>query len=129
MSDSEPPARGSSVTGLNVLVVEDETLISFLVEDMLQELGCREVWHAGGIAEAIALVERHRPDLALLDVNLGSEMVFPVADRLEQAGIPFLFATGYGRGGMPVRWNGRPVIQKPFAIEALERAIGAALRA
>jgi DNA-binding response OmpR family regulator len=115
--------------GLTVLVVEDETLIAFLVEDMLQELGCAVVWHASGASEALSMLRDRRPDAAVLDVNLRGELAYPLAVYLDAAGIPFVFATGYGRAGIPGHWASRPIIQKPFAAKTLAAALGSALRA
>ena len=114
--------------GAKVLVVEDETLISFLIEDMLRELGCAEVWHAAAVKQALTLLGERRPDVAVLDVNLGHELVYPLATWLEAEGIPFVFATGYGRKGVAELWGKRPVVQKPFGREALEAALEAAMR-
>ena len=113
--------------GLSVLVVEDEAIISFLLEDMLAELGAAQVRHAASVAAAIALLDERMPDLAVLDVNLGGERVYPVAERLETAGAAFIFTTGYGRSGLEPRWQTRTVIQKPFNIEGLTRALQSAL--
>ena len=114
----------SHLKGLKVLVVEDESIISFLIEDLATELGAAEVWHAASVAAALALLAARRPDAAVLDVNLGGE---PVAERLERLAVPFVFATGYGRQGVPPQWTGRPVLQKPFPVDALGEALGAVL--
>jgi CheY-like chemotaxis protein len=116
------------LNGAKVLVVEDETLISFLIEDMLRELGCSEVWHAAAVKEALAILAQRRPDVAVLDVNLGHELVYPLATWLDTEAIPFVFATGYGRKGIAERWGDCPVVQKPFAREALAAALGAVMR-
>ena len=116
-------SAASLLEGLTVLVVEDETIVSFMIEDMLAELGAAEVRHAGGVAAALRLIEARPPDAAVLDVNLGGEPVHAVAERLAAAGVPFLFATGYGRQGVPPPWADRPVIQKPFPTEALAAAM------
>jgi DNA-binding response OmpR family regulator len=112
-----------------VLVVEDEALVSFLLEDMLRELGCADVWHAVGVREAMALLASRRPDVVLLDVNLGGELAYPLASRLDEAEVPFAFVTGYGRSGLREEWAARPVLQKPFAASALAAIIAAALSA
>ncbi len=125
---SEVRSEQTQFAGLKVLLVEDETLISFLVEDMLQELGCSDVWHASGVSQALAILGERRPDVAVLDVNLGGELVYPLVSQLDAAAIPFLFATGYGRTGLPRHWNERPVLQKPFALDTLAAALGSALR-
>ena len=107
---------------MTALVVEDETLIFLLIEDMLRELGCGTVLHATSVAEALHLLDMASPDVALLDVNLTGESAFPVAARLEAGQIPFVFATGYGQQGMPEQWAPKPIIQKPFRMETLAAA-------
>jgi DNA-binding response OmpR family regulator len=115
--------------GLNVLLVEDEAVVSFLVEDMLTELGAAEVWHVPGVASARTLLAGRRPDFAVLDVNLGGEWAWPLAELLKASGVPFLFATGYGRDGMPADWQGSVVIQKPYRLQTLAGAVWSALGA
>lgn len=107
----------------SVLVVEDETVISMLIEDMLAELGCREVRCAGSVAAGMAALDAKNPDFVILDVNLGGTPAFPIAERLAGAGVPFLFTTGYGAAGLPPEWAARPVLQKPFSVEALAEAL------
>ncbi len=113
--------------GLRVLLVEDESVIAMLTESMLAELGCEEVSIVGSIAQALDAIENNRPDIAVLDVNLRGQMVLPVAERLAAAGIPFTFATGYGATEMLSEWRHYPIIQKPFGIPELERALRQAL--
>ncbi|EJW12227.1 Response regulator [Rhodovulum sp. PH10] len=112
---------------LNVLVVEDEAIISFLIEDMLREFGCAGVTNVAGVAEALAAIAEQRPDVAVLDVNLDGEEVYPVAERLKAEGVPFVFTTGYGVDGLAPAWAHRPVVQKPFRAEMLARALSAVL--
>jgi CheY-like chemotaxis protein len=68
------------------------------------------------------------PDLAVLDVNLGGERAYPIAERLEADGVPFLFTTGYGKSGLDPRWARKTVVQKPFTTllmaEALRSLLG-----
>ena len=114
-----------------VLVVEDETMIAMLVEDMLGDLGFAVLGPAGGLAEALELVRGpRRMDAALLDVNLGGQPVFAVADELRAKGVPLIFSTGYGDGGLRDIDRGAPVLQKPFRVQdlasALEQALGPA---
>lgn len=113
--------------GVRILVVEDETMLFFLAEDMLTELGCATVWHASRVKEALAFLEQEKPDVAMLDVNLAGEPVYPVAERLAAANIPFVFATGYGSAGLSHPFTSRPVIQKPFNADMLGEALGKAL--
>ncbi len=124
---SDPGKR--FLDGLSVLVVEDEAIISFLLEDMLGELGASDVRHAGNLKAALAYLDGHTPDLAVLDVNLGGERVYPVAERLEARGVRFLFTTGYGRNGLEQRWQARPVLQKPFDVRSMTGALQALIAA
>jgi CheY-like chemotaxis protein len=94
---------------------------------MLLQLGCCGVWHASGVNDALSIARDRRPDIAVLDVNLGGELVYPVADHLDRAGIPLIFTTGYGRDGLPERWACHPVLQKPFPMNALASALHSAL--
>lgn len=106
-----------------VLVVEDELLLGILIEGMLTELGHEVVTIAPRLSTALAAVESETFDLAVLDVRLYGESVTPVAEALVAKAIPFVFATGYGRDGVPAPYRNRPVLQKPFATADLERAI------
>lgn len=109
--------------GLSVLVVEDEAIISFLVEDILAELGAADIRHAGTVGAALIHLGQRMPDLAVLDVNLGGERVYPVAERLEAAGARFLFTTGYGKSGLDPRWAEKTVVQKPFNVDIMTAAL------
>jgi len=106
-----------------VLVVEDEMLIGMLLEDMLIDLGHEVAAIVPRLKEAMAAVDRETYDLAILDVHLHGESAFPVAEALIAKGIPFVFATGYGERGLPENYRGRPVLQKPFAKDDLERVL------
>jgi CheY-like chemotaxis protein len=116
-----------SLEGLTVLIVEDETIVAMLLEDMLEELGCSRVLHAGSIDEAIGLVRERKPDAAMVDVNLGGVYAYPVAASLAEAGVPFVFTTGYGADGIAAEWAARPVVQKPFSMENLSATLKRAL--
>ena len=106
-----------------VLIVEDEMLIGMLLEDMLGDLGIKVIGVIPRVNEALAAVQREGFDLAILDVHLNGQAVFPVADVLIERGIPFVFATGYGERGLPEKYRGRPILQKPFAKEDLAKVI------
>lgn len=109
--------------GLNVLVVEDETLVLFNLEDMLTELGCVVVGPAMRLQQAETLATTSETDVAILDVNLGGQPVFPVAEALVARGVPIIFATGYGRAGLPPAWQDRPVLVKPYTAQDVEHAL------
>ena len=98
-----------------------------LVEDMLADLGAFAAAHAGSVEEGISAAKRDGLDIAILDMNLGGAKVFPVAEILRAQGTPFVFASGYGAGGVPPEFSGYPIVAKPFAIEELARALTTAL--
>jgi CheY-like chemotaxis protein len=106
-----------------VLVVEDEMLIGMLLEDMLADIGHEVVAVVSRLKDALVAAEKETFDLAILDVHLHGEAVFPVAETLATRGIPFVFATGYGERGLPETYRDRPVLQKPFAKTDLERVL------
>ena len=96
-----------------VLVVEDEMLVLMIMEDMLADLGCESVTAAATVAQALALIEANSFDVAMLDMNLGGDRSYPVADALAARGVPFAFATGYG-GHTLDGYGERPMLKKPF---------------
>lgn len=113
--------------GMSAVIVEDEMIVSLLLEDMLISLGCSDVVHASSVSSALEQIGKSLPDVAVLDVNLGNEMVYPVAEQLNVAGVPFVFTTGYGRGAIKLEWAARPCVQKPFNIDAFAAALRSAV--
>ena len=113
----------ASLTGRRVLVVEDETLVAMLVEDTLADAGVVVLGPVATVAEALAMLEQDRPDLAVLDLNLAGETSEPVADALMRLEVPFVVASGYGAAGLPQRLAGIPVLAKPYAPEDLTAAL------
>jgi CheY-like chemotaxis protein len=115
--------------GLRVIVVEDDSLICLLFEDMLLDLGCKVVGTACDLRRATELAQREENvDVAILDVNLGGQQVYPVAEILSRRGIPFVFATGMGAGGLPPIWQGHCSVSKPMSMASLAHALGCAIR-
>jgi DNA-binding response OmpR family regulator len=114
-------------SGYSVVLVEDEAMIRMMVADMLQELGYRVAGEAGRIEEAIGLVQRTDFDLAIIDVNLDGEPIFPVAEAIKARNRPFIFVTGYNTSDLPDEYRDRPSLQKPFRIETLGKLVEAAL--
>lgn len=110
-----------------VLLVEDEVMIAMMVEDMILELGMEVVGPAPNMKEALSLAKTTEFDVAILDVNVGGEVVFPVADLLRERGIPITFATGYGVSGLPSRYSDCASLPKPFTISSLAAALDVAL--
>lgn len=113
----------ANLKGLRVLVVEDEMMVSMLIEDMLTDLGCTVVGPASRLDEAIELANGTEIDCAVLDVNLGGQPIFPLADILRAKGAPFAFATGYGDAGLRDVDRGSLVLQKPFREGDLARVL------
>lgn len=108
-----------------MLVVEDETLVAMMIEDMLADLGCVVVEVASTLSEALSLADNAdlALDGALLDLNLAGEKVYPVAERLAARGVPFIFSTGYAMAGIVDGYSHVPVLTKPFRPHALEHAL------
>jgi CheY-like chemotaxis protein len=113
-----------TLNGLRVLVVEDEMMVSMLIEDMLGDLGCLVVGPASRLDEAMELARLGELDCAVLDVNLGGQSIFPLADLLRERGAPYAFATGYGDAGLREVDKDSPVLQKPFREADLARILG-----
>lgn len=127
MTGSDQNAAGRA--GRRILVVEDEFLIRMLLEDMLADLGYELAGVAGRVDEATEMANSTEFDLAILDVNLDGHDVYPVAELLSKRGKPFIFVTGYGSRGLPEAYRSRPVLQKPFQLEELDKTLAQLLPA
>ena len=111
----------------SVLIVEDEPLISMMLEDFLESLGHDVAGTAETVQEALAKVEEGGFDVAIIDVQLKEgKTVWPVADRLADAGKPFVLATGGHVEPPPARHAAAPVLSKPYTIDSIEPAIAQA---
>ncbi len=112
------------LSGRRILVVEDESLVAMLLETILEDMECVPVGPVSSVADALKTVtEENALDAALLDVNVAGTYVFPVAEALKAKGVPFVFSTGYGEGGLPDEWRGQPTIQKPFTEDTVRQAL------
>jgi CheY-like chemotaxis protein len=111
---------------LKVLVVEDESLVALDIENMLEEMGCKVVASVPRLLRALDLAARLDFDLAVLDINLAGEVVYPLAFRLAERRIPFLFSTGYSTADLPPELRDRPVVRKPVVPANLKRAVAMA---
>jgi DNA-binding response OmpR family regulator len=120
--------RMNDLAGRRALLIEDEGGVALLIEDMLFDLGCELAGSAARVNRACELARSTAADFAVLDLNLDGEPAFPVARILRDRKIPFVFSTGYGAAGMPLEFNGTPVLTKPFVLEELRQAIRTALR-
>jgi DNA-binding response OmpR family regulator len=112
-----------------ILLLDDEPLISMMMEDWLTELGCETVGPANSVPIALGLIDGASIDGAILDVSLGNEESYSVADALRERGVPFAFATGRGADGVAVRFQDALIVRKPFAFEEVRAVIAKLLRA
>jgi CheY-like chemotaxis protein len=117
------------LSGRRVLVVEDETLILMIIEDMLADLGCESVTTVATVGQALALIDTQVFDAAMLDMNLDGNRSHAVADALAARGVPFVFATGYSGRNMREGHRDRPVLKKPFPYEQLVEVLTGLLHA
>ena len=117
------PAMGGSMPE-DVLLVEDNMIIALDTEDMMLKLGVATVRIASGVADALRAIEERAPSFALLDVNLGAETSFEIAEALTHRSIKFSFATGYGEQVVfPALFSDAPRLRKPYAIETLRATL------
>jgi two-component sensor histidine kinase len=117
------------IDGRTVLLVEDSLIIALDAEDILKRLGAIQVATAATVEQALEAIDSVMPSLALLDINLGDQTSFAIADRLRELGIPFLFATGYGeQAQLPDDHKARMVLQKPYTLEIVARALPELIR-
>ena len=116
-----------SLAGLRILIIEDESLISMLIEDTVAEIGCEVVGIAARLDDAMRKLSSLSFDVVILDVNLHGCKTYPIAETLVARSVPFIFATGYGAVGLPEAFREIAVLQKPFRRIDLQRALVAAL--
>lgn len=110
--------------GHDLLLVEDSLIIALDAEDIAGRLGADSVSTAATVQAALDIIDSARPSVAMLDINLGDSTSFAIADRLMDLNIPFLFATGYGeQAQLPADHRGRTVVQKPYTLENVARAM------
>jgi CheY-like chemotaxis protein len=119
----------SALEGLRLLVVEDEAMVAMMIENMLDDLGCVVVGVAGTVSRGLAMAgdEGLSLDGAILDVNLGGEKVYPVAEALSFRRVPFIFSTGYGLDGISANFAHVPALAKPYEQQALENMLLSAI--
>jgi two-component sensor histidine kinase/CheY-like chemotaxis protein len=106
-----------------VLLVEDEALVGMMMTDLLSHLGFQVLGPYGRTADAIEAIGRHPIDAAVLDINLGEELVYDLAESLVKRGIPIAFVTGYGAECLDQRFADAPVLQKPVDTAALRQVL------
>ncbi|KUO60561.1 MAG: hypothetical protein APF80_02570 [Alphaproteobacteria bacterium BRH_c36] len=108
----------------HVLLVEDSILIALDAEVLVTELGAERVSIAASVLEGLRSITNSPPTLAILDVKLEGETSFPIADKLQEMQIPYVFATGYSdKATFPDRHKLAPCMTKPYNQQALRRVI------
>ena len=117
------PIQPDLLTGLSVLLVEDSLIIALDAEDILQRFGA-SITTASTVDAAHDRLDEARPDFAILDINLGDQTSFAIADRLSDMGVPFFFASGYGeQAKLPMEHRARTVVQKPYTTGNIMRSV------
>jgi DNA-binding response OmpR family regulator len=111
-----------------ILVVEDEAMISMLLEDMVLDCGGEIVGPAAKFDDALELAHKAEFGVAVLDLNLNGTLSYPIAEVIRRRGIPVIFATGYGTDGLLDRFSDCPTLQKPFSQQDFAEAVAAACR-
>ena len=120
-ADEEKPALPLRLEeGNRVLLVEDEILVAMMMRDILTELGFAVVGPYSRLAEAMVAAVHEDINAGIIDVNLGGEFVYPVADVLAARKIPFVFVTGYGVESIDRRFGDVPIIKKPVQRQVLQ---------
>jgi DNA-binding response OmpR family regulator len=125
-----PVAADELLNRARILLLEDEMMAASMLEMVLGEAGCVVIGPAATVVDGLLLAKANDIDAAVLDVNLGGELVFPVADALAARGVPFIFVTGYGVTGVTgERYPTVPIVQKPYDDEAVVETIAKLLAA
>jgi CheY-like chemotaxis protein len=125
MEKQEPEAMLQNVLrGRRVLLVENDYITAEDLKAELERLGVEVMGPAPDVASGMDLLASDAPpDAAILDINLSGEMVFPLADRLREQHIPFIFATGYDCSSLPEPYTRHPCHEKPLDMRQLVRAL------
>ncbi|WP_299642864.1 response regulator [Devosia sp.] len=110
-----------------VLILEDEVLVSTMIEDLLLELGAEHALVCNTLAQARAAIEQHGVHCAILDVQIGGADSFEIADALAARSIPYFFASASGPDRLSERHRHRPLLAKPFSNEQLRECVRAAV--
>jgi len=117
--------RGRALNRKQILLVEDESLIVMMLEDILDELGYDAAGQAASVADALTLLDQNPAqfDAAIVDVNLGPDESWPVVARLIELDIPFLVSSGDSSGNRPDEYSAVLAIRKPYSFDQLKTAM------
>src|SRR5262249_7282228 len=111
------------VAGNRIMIVEDEALVAMIVSDALVDLGYSVVGPFSRAADAVAAIRNEEVDAAILDINLGGERGYPLAQQLTDHRVRFMFITGCGTESIDGRFADVPVLQKPIERPMLQRIL------
>jgi CheY-like chemotaxis protein len=103
-----------------VLLVEDEALVAMMIQECLSESGHSVIGPVSRAVDALRAAKEVDYDAAILDINLGDGMAYPVADIVAARGIPFVFVTGYEADTIEERFSHVPILQKPIERQMLQ---------
>lgn len=118
------PNSRCPLSGRRILLVEDDYFIANELQEELKKLGAAILGPVATVAEALEVLAAHQDaDGAILDVNLGGEMVFPVVDALRRRNVPVVLATGYDESMIPERYADLPRFEKPARTDRIVRAL------
>jgi CheY-like chemotaxis protein len=110
--------------GRRVLIVEDDYFLAYDMKDELARAGAEVIGPIGQVSDALRLVTRGEPlDAAVLDINLGGQMVYCVADALRARNVPFVFTTGYDAEVIPAEYAAVTIYEKPTQLAKLGAAL------
>lgn len=110
---------------MRILIIEDEFLVADYLESIVRQMGHDEVFVAHDLSTGMTLLNAISPDFAILDVNVGEALVFPLATELLQRKIPFVFSTAKPQEWLPDEWRNYPIVPKPLETKRLATAMAA----
>src|SRR5882724_8666972 len=119
--DVKPALPLQLETGNRLLLVEDEILVAMMMRDILTDLGFTVVGPFSRLSEAMVAAVHEEIDAGIIDINLGGEFVYPVADVLAARKLPFVFVTGYGIESIDSRFGYVPIVKKPVQRQVLQK--------
>ncbi len=114
--------------GRSVMLVEDEPMIALMVENMLDAQGFQRVDLFARNAQALAFLQDHRPDIAIIDFSLADGRADPLAQKLRERRIPFFVISGFTRGAGNAHFDAAPWLEKPFSEEQFYSCLGSCLQ-
>jgi DNA-binding NtrC family response regulator len=114
----------NALAGRTVLILEDEYLLASALQDAVEQMGAMVIGPFSRVQQALQSIDDgHVPDVGLLDVNLGSEYSYPLADLLAERGIPTVLITGYDTSALPEAYRSLSYLRKPFDLASITSAL------